>query len=279
VRSFRFLLTRRWLLFGLVVVLLATLAWFLGQWQFSRLEERRERNEIVAANEDAPPLPVQEVLGVGEPVQPDEEWRRVRATGTYAVEDTVVVRYRTRDGRSGIDVVVPLVTGSGTALLVDRGWLATRNSGTEVADVPDPPPGEVTITGWVRRDATGRSTEVSDRSTRSVSSAQIGPALDREVYTGFVDLASETPEPATPLELAETPELNDGPHFFYGLQWWFFGLLALVGFGYLAYDEWRRATGRKPPPPPRRTPHEVALERARERAVRGRRADDPVARS
>ena len=25
----------------------------------------------------------------------------------------------------------------------------------------------------------------------------------------------------------ELPELDNGPHFFYGLQWWFFGLLAL----------------------------------------------------
>ena len=33
---------------------------------------------------------------------------------------------------------------------------------------------------------------------------------------------------------------GDGPHFFYGLQWWFFGVLAIFGFFYLAYDERRR---------------------------------------
>ena len=37
----------------------------------------------------------------------------------------------------------------------------------------------------------------------------------------------------------ELPELNNGPHFFYGLQWWFFGVLAIFGFFYLLYDEWR----------------------------------------
>ena len=37
----------------------------------------------------------------------------------------------------------------------------------------------------------------------------------------------------------ELPELNNGPHFFYGLQWWFFGVLAVFGFCYLAFDEWR----------------------------------------
>ena len=47
--------------------------------------------------------------------------------------------------------------------------------------------------------------------------------------------------PAQALEGAELPELDNGPHFFYGLQWWFFGVLAVFGFFYLMYDEWRAA--------------------------------------
>jgi cytochrome oxidase assembly protein ShyY1 len=239
VRSASFLLSRRWVLFGIVVVLLAYLAWVLGQWQFHRLEDRRDRNAIVERNTAAEPAPVADVLAVGDPVEPGEEWRRVTATGEYDVERTVVVRYRTRDGRSGIDVVVPLVTADGTALLVDRGWLPTENSGTSPDDVPAPPAGEVTVTGWVRADGTGDSTAVSDSSTRAISSERIGEALGITTYTGFVDLVEESPEPEQPLARAELPDLDDGPHFFYGLQWWFFGLLAVVGFGYLAYDEWR----------------------------------------
>jgi cytochrome oxidase assembly protein ShyY1 len=136
-------------------------------------------------------------------------------------------------------VVVPLQTEAGPALLVDRGWLSTDNSGAAPDDVPAPPAGEVTITGYVRKDATGDSARVSDGSTRSISSARIGPAIDHEVYGGFVDLVSEDPLPETPLLKAELPDLGNGPHFFYGLQWWFFGLLAVFGFVYLAYDEWR----------------------------------------
>ena len=54
-----------------------------------------------------------------------------------------------------------------------------------------------------------------------------------------MELRSEDPEPDTALEPVELPELNNGPHFFYGLQWWFFGVLAVFGFCYLLYDEWR----------------------------------------
>jgi cytochrome oxidase assembly protein ShyY1 len=246
VRSPWFLFSRRWILFAVVVGLLAWAAWWLGEWQFHRLDERKERNEIVERNVDAEPVPVDDVLAVGEPVDDDEQWRRVTAQGEYDVANTVVVRYRTREGASGVDVVVPLVTDDGTALIVDRGWMATDNRATTPDDVPAPPSGQVTVTGWVRQDATGDSTTVTDHSTRSISSEAIGEELDLTTYGGFVDLDSEDPEAAEPLEQVELPDLGSGPHFFYGLQWWFFGLLAIFGFGYLAYDEWRRPRSERP---------------------------------
>lgn len=238
-RSWRFLLTRRWVLFALVVVLLCYAAWWLGQWQFHRLEDRKQSNAVVRANEDKAPAPVEDVLSRGAAVAEDDEWRQVTATGEYDPDETVLVRYRTRDGESGVDVVVPLVTADGTALLVDRGWMRTENQGAGPVDVPQPPAGEVTVEGWVRADATGDSTAVDDHSTRAISSSEIGPAIGHPVFGGFVELRSEDGEPAADLQPVELPELDNGPHFFYGLQWWFFGLLAIVGFTYLAWDEWR----------------------------------------
>jgi cytochrome oxidase assembly protein ShyY1 len=255
VRRFRFLLSRRWVLFLLVVLALAWVAWRLGEWQFHRLEDRKERNAVVERNETRSPVPVTEVMGVDRPLTADQEWTRVTATGTYDEEATVVVRYRTRDGASGVDVVVPLELADGTSVLVDRGWFATDNRGTTPDDVPAPPEGEVEVEGWARLDATGDSAEVTDRSTRAISSAEIGPAIGREVLRGFVDVRSESPEPAEPLAPAQLHELDNGPHFFYGLQWWFFGVLALFGFVYLVYDEARGGRGpvrgsRRPSPGP-----------------------------
>lgn len=263
VRSFRFLLSRRWVLLALAVVLLSYLAYWLGEWQSHRPEHRKERNAITERNEDAPPLPVQEVLAAGRPVAATDEWRFVSATGTYDESGTVVVRYSTRDGQSGVDVVVPLVTEAGT-VLVDRGWLRTDNTSASPDDVPAPPLGEVSILGWVRADASGDSTVVTGGSTRAISSVRVGDYLDRELLTGFVELKSEDPEPEQALVPVELPDLGNGPHFFYGLQWWFFGLLAVGGFVFLAWDEWRgkgararaadaqdvpteRAAGRRPP--------------------------------
>jgi cytochrome oxidase assembly protein ShyY1 len=243
----RFLFSRRWVLFALAVALMAYGAYWLGEWQFHRLEARKQDNARTIGNLHRPPAPVEQVLAVGRPVAHEDEWRRVRATGTYLPELNVIVRYQTRNGASGVDVVTPLDTGAGKPLLlVDRGWVATENAGMTNPDVPPPPPGTVTVVGWVRADATGDSTQVTDRSTRAVSSVAIGAALERPVFGGFVDAASERPAPAQPLAHADTPDLSNGPHFFYGLQWWFFGALAVFGFGYLAWDE-RRKLRRSPP--------------------------------
>jgi cytochrome oxidase assembly protein ShyY1 len=278
VHKLRFLVSRRWVVFALVVVFLAWVAWRLGEWQFHRLDDRKERNAIIERNEKAGADPVGEVMAPGEPVAAADEWRIVEATGTYAVDDTVIVRYRTREGEAGVDVVVPLETTDGTTLLVDRGWYATDNRGATRADVPEPSPGEVTVTGWVRRDAEGDSTEVDDLSTRAVNSERIGEALGREVLGGWVDLRSESPEPETPLTPVEMPDLDNGPHFFYGLQWWFFGVLAIFGFCYLVYDEWRGGRGpwgsndgaRPRPATPERAPLPKPVAKARRRTWRER---------
>ena len=254
------MLSRRWLLFGLAVVVLALGCYRLGQWQFDRLHDREQRNGWTEGNLAADPVPVEEVLGIGEDVPADQEWRRVRATGEYDAAATVVVRYQTRDGAAGIDLVTPLVTESGTAVLVDRGWTATGNTGTVPTDLPAPPAGTVTVVGFVRADATGRGIDVEGGSTRAVSSETIGATLDHPVYAGFVDAESEDPAPTEDVVRPEVPDLGEGPHFFYGLQWWFFAVLAVFGFGYLAWDERRHGPRGERPVRRRRAPEDDVVD-------------------
>ncbi|MGL5825130.1 MAG: SURF1 family cytochrome oxidase biogenesis protein [Nocardioides sp.] len=256
-RSWAFLLTRRWIVFALVVTLLAYLAWWLGEWQFRRLDDRHRRNAVFERNVSADPVPVTEVLTRTSEVAAGNEWRRVSARGSYDVARTVVVRYQTREGSSGLDVVVPFRVETGAVVLVDRGWLRSANNASPDTDLPAPPSSmgtsrPVTLTGWVRRNATGDSTRVVAAadgrlpSTRAISSVTIGAATRVELLRGFVVLESERPAARTPLSAAELPEVGNGPHFFYGLQWWFFALLALGGFSYLAYDEHRRSQAQQP---------------------------------
>jgi cytochrome oxidase assembly protein ShyY1 len=242
------MLSRRWALFAVAVAVLAYGCYLLGQWQFHRLTERKALNAQTVHNLDATPVPVDQVLKVGRPPAPSHEWRRIIVTGTYVQDKSIIVRYQTRDGEPGVDVVTPLRTRSGPAVLVDRGWLSSGNTGDSRPPVPPAPDGEVTVVGWVRSDATGDATQVTDRSVRAISSTAIAHVMPFPLYGGFVDAATMTPTPPHPLVKAELPDLSNGPHFFYGLQWWFFGALAVFGFFYLAYDERRKARAADPPP-------------------------------
>ncbi len=235
-----FLLSRRWAGFFLAVIVLALASVWLGNWQFNRLDERRADNRRITQNLHAPPAPVSAVLAVGRGARVADEWRKVTASGTWDDKATVVVRYRTRNEMAGIDVVTPLVTSNGTAVLVDRGWMSSGNNGSTRPSTPAPTRGTVTVTGYVRVNATGDATTVDGLSVRAISSTTIGKVVSHPLYGGFLLLTSQAPKATHGLGAPELPEIDDGPHFFYGLQWWFFGLLAVVGFCYLAYDEYQQ---------------------------------------
>ena len=111
------MVSRRWVLFALVVVVLAYGCYLLGQWQFHRLQDREATNAQTRANLRADPAPVGDVLAPAREAEPRDEWRRVTATGTYLGEKSTVIRYQTRDGASGVDIVTPLRTDAGPSLL------------------------------------------------------------------------------------------------------------------------------------------------------------------
>lgn len=244
---FRFLFTRRWIGLLLVVVVVGVVCVELGLWQFRRYTERHDSNHVTEANLEADPVPVTDVFDESSPPSSDELWRVVEATGSYDVEHQLVVLYRTREGVPGVDVVVPLLTDSGSALIVDRGWVETSGNGNQTPDVPAPPRGTVTVAGWVRINSDGDGSEVtpSDGSMRAISSGAIGDTVPYPLYDGFVDLTEETPSATPAPERAEAPDLGSGPHFFYGVQWFFFALLA---FGFWVYFAWTEYTASTPSP-------------------------------
>lgn len=237
---FGFLLSRRWVLFGLFVAVLGIACWRLGEWQFHRLDERRDRNAIIERNIDAEPVDVRQVMTAERGLPAEQQWRRVSLTGEYAVDDQVVVRYQTRDGQPGATVVTPIVLDDGSTVLVERGWVTAPNSGSADVDAPAPPDGVVTLTGWARPDQDGDDTAITpeDGQVRLISSTGFSDVLTDRLLHGYVSLDEQNPEAAEALTAGpEMPEIDSGPHFFYGLQWWFFGALAVGGFGYFAWVE------------------------------------------
>ena len=168
----RFLLTPRWIGFFLAVLALAVVCVLMGDWQWHKREVRQAANAQVERHLAADPVPLDDAAPATERVRQEQEWTQVRVEGRYDPTSQVTVKFRTRDGRPGADVVTPLLLDDGTAVLVDRGWVGTANTSAAPDDVPPPPTGQVELEGWLRPDSRAGQEAVApvEGQVRSISS-------------------------------------------------------------------------------------------------------------
>jgi cytochrome oxidase assembly protein ShyY1 len=243
----QFLGKPKWIVLTVLVVV-ATLAMvWAGFWQLRRLDERRDRNAVIRERAAAEAPPVSDVLSVDESVdeaRTDAEWRDVEASGTYDVDAEVLIRNRSLDGAPGYHVVTPLVMAEGTALLVNRGWIPLSPEAGAAPEAPAPTPGEVTVVGRVRgsqeRGALG-PTDAADGTLAQlarVDVARIAQQLPYPLLPAYVELESQDPAAPQPLpRLIPAPELDEGPHLAFAVQWFIFATLAVGGWVLLVRRE------------------------------------------
>jgi cytochrome oxidase assembly protein ShyY1 len=222
---------RLWLRWALLIVFVAVLgAAFitLGNWQLDRLAQRKERNATTIANEQKPIQPYEQVFT--RPITDADQWQRVEARGAFDAEHQFVVRYRSNGGADGYEVVTPLRTPSG-AVLVDRGFIPLER-GTRIPSVaPAPPTGEVTVVGHVRRNERGRRAATTPAGTqvRLINSDAIAATLPYGIESGYIGLLTVQPEQQGGFQPIQLPDLSDGPHFWYAVQWFLFTAIGVAG--------------------------------------------------
>lgn len=222
------MLNRRTILLTLGAFALAALCVRLGFWQWHRMEEKKAEQAVIQRHLAAAAVPVESVLKPGRAVSEDEEWTRVRATGTFDTRHQITVKFTTRQGKAGADVVTPLVLADGSALVVNRGWMPTENTNARPTDIPSPPRGRVTVEGWLRpnNQAGGTAVIPIDGQVRAISSDGLERHVGRELLPGFVNQQTPTSAGLAP---EPRPHVGHALNFFYALQWWFFAGLALIG--------------------------------------------------
>lgn len=251
--SLRFLLSPRWILFHLLVVGGVVLMLNLSLWQWHRLAERRDFNELVETRRAEPTETYAALVpadatdsgaDVVADVVADVEWRAVAATGTYEADRTILVVNRSQDGRAGANLVSPLVLDDGRVLLVNRGFLPL-----DVIDGPLPPApsGTVQVAGRLRASEERRRGQLSAvPAGESPSGATEVPRLDIEEIEGVLgeDLESvwlsigadsdgatlSRPADDSALAPVAEPELSEGPHLSYAIQWIIFSVCVVVGW-------------------------------------------------
>ena len=222
---------RLWLRWALLIIFVAVLGVVfvnLGEWQLDRLAQRKERNATTIINEQKPVQPYEQVFT--RPVTDADQWQRVEARGTFDAQHQFVVRYRSNGDADGYEVVTPLRTATG-AVLVDRGFIPLQR-GTQIPYVaPAPPTGEVTVVGHVRRDEKGRraATTPVGNQMRLINSQAVAATLPYPIATGYIGLLTVQPEQQGGFQPIKLPELSEGPHFWYALQWFMFTAVAAAG--------------------------------------------------
>lgn len=227
----RFLLRPWWLLSHLFVLALVVAMVNLGFWQLRRLDEKRERNDLIEARQELPMVPVEDLVAPGDDdaAVDDARFRRVAAEGVYDDGSTVVVRNRSQDGIAGAWLVTPLDLEGGGRVGVLRGFVSFAADGSVVE--PAAPTGDVRVEGLV----------VDPDSFDGTAPQDLAPLLGEEdVAPGLVLAeASTPPEPsgaddttadAGSILAVPPPELNEGPHLGYAAQWFIFSAIAVIGY-------------------------------------------------
>ena len=234
---YRFALRPKWIVSHLFVLALVAAMITAGFWQLSRLDEKRERNERIEARTSQPVVAVEDLLTVGDDATGDLEYRRVIATGTYRLDEQVLVRSRSFDGAPGSWVVAPLALADGTLVAVNRGWISNSGQLTEVPDSYGRPTGEVTVEGLVRTTQTrGRIGPIDPAdgvlpNLARLDVARLDQQVEGDLLPGWIQLEGQTPT-LTAADPTPVPRetLGEGPHLNYAVQWFIFSTVAIVGY-------------------------------------------------
>lgn len=222
----RFLLRPRWIAFHIGCLALIVLMANLSAWQFHRLSERRDFNERVRDRSTISAVDV-DTIDLADPST--ASWRRIGAVGTYLPDEQVLILNRSQNGVAGLNVVTPLLLDNGDVIAVTRGFVPLS------ATPPVAPSGRIRVVGVLResekrrsgqpREAEGDLTEMFNLDLNRLQEQINGPLLP-------LWLAADGSDPADDPILAPVapPELSEGSHLSYAIQWIIFSVCVVVGW-------------------------------------------------
>ena len=216
-----------WALFkSLIALLLIILCLWGSQWQFHRGVDRHARNAVIEKRIAQSPIELAAVKGN----LADYEWQTVDVVGSFNPDKQILLRNRYHDGKYGYEVLTLFTSADNKSFWVDRGWVQAGATATTPPVVTALPQGEVSISGRLRLDSSlprGSFFALPGKGEGLVSELNAQSQLDTEKF--YIDLLSGSDTSLTPEVSAQLPELSDGPHMAYALQWIFFGGLVFYG--------------------------------------------------
>lgn len=237
----------RWLSWISLATVFAIACWFLSQWQFARAAEVQKSNAIVLQNYNSLPVPLEQLLTPISSWNPKLEYRQVSVSGHYLKEHILLIRNRPFEGNPGFLQLVPFETDSKKIIWVERGWLPTGN----LQDAPD----YVPAINDTHRKVTLRLRPTEPKLDRGAPAGQL-PSIDLKTANrattalpkysqAYGRLVTESPTLSAG-EPMPMPELNEGNHLSYAMQWILFALMAFGAVYWTIAQDRRRSAGLAP---------------------------------
>lgn len=200
----------------------------LGFWQLHRLDEKKAFNARVIAQTAQPVRDYSR--RVPSPLAP--EWSRIKLTGRYDTARTVTIINRSQNGSAGYDIAVPFINDDGTVVLVNRGFVPLA------VPTPSTTNEKLSVVGYVRatqrRSAVGAidSTDPSTTEFQRFDLPLIAKATNSDLLTAsYLQLMKESPVSNTQWpSFVSIPELDEGSHMSYAMQWFFFSATGLTAW-------------------------------------------------
>ena len=236
----RRLVTGRWLIVTIVILIAAGVMIRLGIWQLHRLEGRRAANAAITRQLAAPPLPLDsQTAAAADPAT--LTFRRVSLSGTWDYAHEVELRYRSFDGQAGIHVLTPLrLDGGGTAVLVDRGWIPYQEVGPDGRRAYQHDP-RGAIEGLVNESHSQGSTSAEPGVFSQIDVPAIGAQIPYPLVAYWVQRLPSG-DNQNPPRSEGLPDLSDGTHLAYMVQWWAFAATLLVTYLIFANQSMKKST-------------------------------------
>ncbi|MDX9993115.1 MAG: SURF1 family protein [Anaerolineales bacterium] len=233
------LLTPKWILTSLLVLLAIGVLMRLGFWQLDRLEIRRAFNAHYLEVAGLPPLEISAAPAAVDLSQ--MEYRQATVRGLYDYEAQVALRNQYNDLVFGYHLITPLVLSDGTAILVDRGWIPASGNETPADWRKYDQPGQQTVSGVLRL---GEEPEMGGIPDPPLAAGQTRLAFWNNLNLARID--SQISAPLLPVYLQPEPgpqnsqppilparpeiEITEGPHQSYAMQWFSFAAMLFLGY-------------------------------------------------
>jgi len=210
----------------LVAISLVLLCLWAAQWQYQRGVDRHARNVLIAEQSQLPPTEFKNLLGD----IANYEWRRISLKGSFDDKNQILLRNRYHDGMYGFEQLTLFVFDE-RKIWVDRGWVKAGSDATVPPQLQPTNEGLMSIDGRLRLDSSlprGKFFAVANNSERNLVS-QLDARRGIQTEKFYIDLVSASDDSMNPDVPVELPELSDGPHMAYALQWLFFAGLVIYG--------------------------------------------------